>query len=1013
MKKTLISLILISWVGLLYGQEITVNGTVTSETDGTPLPGVTITIKGAPTRGTSSDIDGKYSIKVDANQSLVFSFIGMESKEVPVNGQSEINVTLKESSQVLEELVVVGYGIQKKSLLTSSIAKVGSNEIQKSNPLRVEQALQGKTAGVQIIANSGQPGDGLTVRIRGVGTNGTSDPIYVVDGMPVGGIDYLNPNDIESIQVLKDASATAIYGARGANGVVLITTKGGEKGKMVVNYDYTFGLQNAWRKVSLLNAKEYAIIMNESYANDNAAIPFPDVDALVASVGHGTDWLDEIYYKNAPMQSHQFSFSGGNDNSSFMSSFSYTTQDGIVAKDKSNYERYTYRINSNHRYGKFSFGNNLAYTIKKTHGIDPNAEFSGPLSKAVNMDPITPVREADGSWGVSSYAAQEVVNPIAYLSILHSQYKENKVVGSVWGELEIIKGLKAKSNFSVDYADGSSRAFIPVYDLGGNVKTSVSEANGTDDRWFTWQSENTLSYTNKIDLHSFTVMAGMTANKYHHEFIGGRKTDLLFDDFKHAWINNGTDEESYKSWGGADEHTLLSYFGRVNYDYNERYLLEAVFRADGSSNFGKNNRFGYFPAFSAGWVISRESFMENFVPVSFLKLRAGWGRNGNEAIGAFKYTSVIGSGSKYTFGDGEVITVGSNPSGIPNPDLKWEKSEQTNIGIDSRFFRDRLTFTLDLYKKKTKDLLVVAPIPGYVGNSAPTVNGGSVENKGIEIELGYKTNIKGVTMNVSLTGAYNKNEVTDINNSEGKIYGAGLAVGMSNICMMEEGYPIAYFWGYKSHGIFQNEAQVLDYKSSDGTVIQPSAKPGDIIWVDKNDDGKIDDNDRMKIGNPYPDVTAGLNIDLSYKGFDLNMFWYGAFGQDIFNGTRRYDLPMSNWNTSVLDRWTGEGTSNSHPRVTIADANKNYLNVSDFYVEDGSYLRLKNLTIGYTIPQKLTQKVKISKLRVFASATNLLTFTDYEGFDPEIGAKSSLDVGIDRNIYPQSRTFLFGLNLSF
>jgi len=1013
MKKTLLTLVLITWGWVLSAQEITVTGTVISASDGIPLPGVSVTVKANPSIGTATGIDGRYSIKVDANATLLFSFVGMETKEMPVNGQTIINVSMVEATQVLDELVVVGYGIQKKSLLTSSVAKVGSDEIAKTNPLRVEQALQGKTAGVQIISNSGQPGDGLTVRIRGIGTNGTSDPIYLVDGMPVGGIDYLNPNDIESVQVLKDASATAIYGARGANGVVLITTKSGSKGKMAVTYDYSFGLQNAWRKVSLLDASEYALIMNESYANDNAAIPFADVASLIDTVGSGTDWLDELFYKNAPVQNHQFSVSGGNDNSSFYSSFSYTTQDGIVAKGKSNYERYTYRINSNHQYGKFGFGNNLSYSNKKNRGIDPNAEFGGPLAKAVNMDPLTPVKYADGTWGVSSYAAQEVVNPVAFLSVLHSDYTENKLVGNVWGELELVKGLKVKSNFSIDYANGNSRTFTPVYDLGGNIKTLVSEASVTENRWFTWQNENTLSYSNQIDLHSFTAMVGMTANKYHHEFVGGRKTDLLFDDFEHAWINNGTDEESYRAWGGADEHALLSYFARVNYNFNEKYLLEAVLRADGSSNFGSNNRFGYFPAFSAGWILSKEDFLQGFTPLSFLKVRAGWGRNGNEAIGAFKYTSIIGSGSKYTFGSDEVITVGSNPWGIPNPDLKWETSEQYNIGIDSRFFNERLNFTLDLYNKKTKDLLVVAPIPGYIGNAAPTVNGGTVTNKGVELELGYKTSINKLDVDVSLSGAYNKNEVTDINNAEGKIYGAGLAVGMSNICMMQEGFPIAYFWGYKTAGVFQNEAQILSYISSDSTVIQPNAKPGDLIWVDKNDDGKIDDNDRMLIGNPYPDFTAGLNVNLAYRNFDFNMFWYGAFGQDIFDGTRRYDLPMSNWNASVLDRWTGEGTSNSNPRVTIADPNKNYVNVSDFYVHNGSYLRLKNLTLGYTIPTTISQKVKIQRMRVFMSVSNLLTFTSYKGFDPEIGAKSALDVGIDRNIYPQSRTFMFGVNLNF
>ena len=1011
MKKIIGVISLILWCGSLFAQEITVSGTVTTS-DGNTLPGVTIVIKENPTKGTVTDGNGKYTISVLPNQTLEFSFVGMKTQDVPVEGRAQIDVVMQETTQLIEELIVVGYGVQKKSLVSSSVSKISSDDIERASPTRIEQALQGRTAGVQVIANSGQPGESFTVRIRGIGTNGTSDPLYLVDGMPVGGIDYLNPNDIQSVEILKDASASAIYGARGANGVVLITTKQGQKGKLTVNYDYSMGYQNAWRKVSVLDANEFAIIMNESYANDNRPIPFPNM-ADIDTLGTGTDWQDEIFYKNAPTYNHQFSVSGGNETSTFLASLSYTYQDGIVAKGKSNYERYTYRLNSTHTIGKFSMGNNLAYTNKITRGIDPNAEFRGPLSMAVNMDPLTPVKNSDGTWGVSSYATQEVVNPIAYLSTLNLNYNENKLVGNVWGELEIIKGLKAKTSFSIDYANGSNRTFVPVYHLSDIISTTTSEASGTVNKWFTWQSENTLIYSNTLGEHSFAAMVGMTANKYQHEYIGGKKNDLLFDDFEHAWINNGTDEESYRSWGGADEHALLSYFGRVNYDFAGKYVFEGVLRADGSSNFGTNNRFGYFPAFSAGWIMSKENFMEGFTPLSFLKLRFGWGKNGNEAIGAFRYTSLIGSGSKYTFGTDEVITVGSNPVGISNPDLKWETSEQTNIGVDARFFSDKLSVTLDLYNKKTEDLLVVAPIPSYIGNAAPTVNGGSVSNKGIELELGYKTIINGIGINANLSGAYNKNEVLSINNSEGKIYGAGLAVGMYNICIMETGYPIAYFWGYKTAGVFQNEQQIQNYISSDSTIIQPNAQPGDLIWVDMNDDGTIDDKDRTKIGNPYPDVTVGLNLGLTYKDFDFNMFLYGAFGQDIFNGTRRYDLPMSNWNASVLDRWIGEGTSNSHPRVTINDPNQNYFKVSDFYVEDGSFLRLKNITLGYTLPEKYSQKVKISKLRIYASAINLFTFTNYSGFDPEIGAKGALDVGIDRNIYPQPRTFLFGVNLSF
>lgn len=1013
MKKTLLSAFLILLGGVLYAQSLSVKGTVTSASDGGPLPGVTIIVKEMPGKGTTTDADGNYSITVEADQTLVFSFIGMETQTIPVNGQTKINVALANSSQKIDELVVIGYGVQKKSLLTSAIASVSSKDIEESNPLRVEQALQGKTAGVEVISNSGQPGDGFTVRIRGIGTTGDSNPIYIVDGMPVGGIDYLNPNDIQSIEVLKDASATAIYGARGANGVVLITTKQGKKGKLVVNYDFSYSIQNAWKKVSLLNAPEYVMIMNESYANDNSPLPFPNVDAALAGIGNGTDWQKEIFYKNAPAVNHQFTVSGGNDASTYLSSFSYTLQDGIVAKGKSNYERYTYRINSAHHSGIFSYGNNLVFTSKKTRGIDPNAEFSGPLSKAVNMDPLTPVKNPDGTWGHSNYATQEVVNPVAYLSVLNSEYKENKVVGNVWAQLEPLKGLKVRSTFGIDLANGFSRTFTPVYDLGGNVKSTVSQASANNDRWYTWQNETTVSYTKTIGSHAFTALAGMTANSYRHDFIGGSKNNLLFNDFEHAYINNGTDEDSYKSWGGADEHALLSYFGRGNYAFKDKYIVEAVIRADGSSNFGANNRYGYFPAFSAGWVLTKESFMADFPSVSFLKLRIGWGQNGNESIGAFQYTSLIGSGSKYTFGTGEVITVGSNPTSISNPDLRWETSEQTNIGLDSRFYKDKFSVSLNVYRKDTKDLLVVAPIPAFVGSGAPTVNGGSVRNQGIELELGYKTNIHDVAIDVSLSGGYNKNKVLTIDNSEGRIYGANVAVGMYNVCMAEVGQPIAFFWGYKTAGVFQNQAQILAHTADDGTVLQPNAKPGDLIWVDFNHDGKIDDKDRTNIGNPYPKMTAGLSFSANYKGFDFNMFWYGAFGQDIYSGSRRYDLPMSNWETSVLDRWTGEGTSNSFPRVTIADPNQNFFRVSDFYVHKGSYVRLKNMTLGYTLPESISQKVKMSKLRIYVSSNNLLTFTKYKGFDPEIGAKSSLDVGIDRNVYPQARTIIFGLNIGF
>ncbi|MGC8866018.1 MAG: SusC/RagA family TonB-linked outer membrane protein [Bacteroidales bacterium] len=997
---------------MLQAQTITVKGRVTSKSDGSSLPGVTVKVKEVPGKGTITDVNGDYSIAVDAKHTLEFSFVGMQPISVKVEGKSVINVEMVEAITKLDELVVVGYGVRKKSLLTTAISQVSSEEIVKAQPLRVEQALQGKTAGVQIIPNSGQPGDRLTVRIRGTGTTGDADPLFIVDGMPVGGIDYLNPNDIESVEIMKDAASTAIYGARGANGVVMITTKKGKEGKIKVEYDFTHSTSNIWRKMAVLNVKEYTMIMNEAYANDNSPIPFPKADSLVAALGNGTDWQEEILYKNAPSVNHQITISGGSNNSRYYSSFSYANVNGTIAKDKSNYERYTFRVNSDHKSGILTYGNNLTYVQKITRGIDPNSEYSSPLTKAVNMDPITPVKEPDGSWGKSKYASQEIVNPVGFISILNSQWKEDKLVGDVWGQIEPFKGLRIRSSFGIDLANGFSRSFTPVYDLGGNVKTSVSEASATQNRWFTWQNENVISYTSAFkENHHYTVMAGMTANSYRHDYVGGRKTNLLFNDFEHAFINNGTDEESYRAWGGAEEHALLSYFGRLNYDFKNKYLFEGVLRADGSSNFGTNNRYGYFPAFSAGWIMSEEEFMAGVPGLSYLKLRAGWGQNGNEAIGAFRYTSLIGAGARYTFGSGEVIYTGSVPTGIANPDLKWETSEQTNIGFDARFLDDRLSLGFNWYRKMTKDLLVVAPIPAFIGNGAPAINGGSVKNTGVEIELGLKGKMRDIKYDLMLSGGYNKNTMVSINNEEGKLYGAGVH-SMNNICMAIVGEPIAFFWGYKTAGVFQNQAEIDNYKASNGQVIQPNAKPGDLKFVDLNDDGVIDNKDRTNIGNPYPDVTLGLNFSAEYHGFDFNMFWYGAFGQEIFNGTRRFDLPMSNWSAWILDRWTGEGTSDRIPRVTIADPNQNFIRPSDLYVEDGSFVRLKNITLGYTLPTSLSQKVKIERLRVFISANNLLTFTGYSGFDPEIGANWALDVGIDRNVYPQPRTITFGFNCS-
>ncbi len=1009
-----------------YGQERTVSGTVTSAEDGLPVIGSNVVVKGTTT-GAVTDFDGNYEITVPGEDAvLVFSYTGLETQEIRVGNQSVINVTLQTNAELLDEVVVVGYGVQKKSVVTGAIASVSAEEIGQTPVLRVEQALQGRTAGVQVTSQSGQPGDALTVRIRGAGTTGNADPLYVVDGLPVGGIDYLNPGDIESIEVLKDAASAAIYGARAANGVVLITTKSGQAGKMQVSYDGYYGTQDPWRKLAVLNAREYAVIQNEAAAASGFAIPFDDPEAL----GEGTNWQDLLFNENAPITNHQLSVTGGNDRSTFAGTMSYFSQEGIVGGDKSQFDRYTARINSTHEVSdRFTFGENLSYTQINRRAVDGNNEFGGPLMSTLNIDPITPLFETDPArlasydpravtneegdvYAISQYATQEVVNPLARLDVTNGRYKLDKIVGNIYGEFEILEGLKLNSSFGIDLAYGTGDNFRPVFFLNAAQISNESRVDKNVDRWFNWIWETTLAYNKTFGPHSLGLLVGNTTQEFNYENIAGGKSNLVFSDFDNAFLNTATNEESATIFGGAAESALLSYFGRINYEFKDKYLFSAIFRADGSSRFGENNRFGFFPSVSAGWILSEESFMQDVSFIDFFKIRASWGQNGNQEIGNYRWASTIATGAGYSFGDGTVFTSGAIPSSVPNPDLEWETSEQTNIGIDLRFLDGRLNFTSDYYVKETKGLLVDAPIPGIVGNNAPTVNGGNVKNRGIEFAIGYRNRMSEFNYNVSFNASYNENEVTAINNAEGVILGAGFST-YGTVSRAAIGFPIAYFWGLQTDGLFQNEAEVENYTNSAGNLIQPNASPGDIRFVDLNGDGVINDQDRTLIGNPTPDWTYGFNFGADYKGFDLNLFVQGATGNEIFNGTRRHDLTSANMPARFLNRWTGEGTSNDIPRSTLSDPNGNFSRISDFYIEDGSFLRVKDLQIGYTVPSSALQFLNIAQVRIYVAAQNLLTITDYNGFDPEIGARSSLDIGIDRGIYPQARSYRFGMNVKF
>lgn len=1017
MKRNLLLLLfLLSGIGTaLYGQ-IKVSGKITEVGDGAGLAGATVLVVGG-TAGTAADTEGNYEITVpDENAVLLFSYTGMNDQEIRVGGQRMLNVVLAPNVTIMEEIVVVGYGSQKRSNISGSVSTISSEEIGELPILRTEQALQGRTAGVQVAQNSGSPGSALTVRVRGISTINDSSPLFIVDGIPVGGIDYLNPNDIESINVLKDAASSAIYGARGANGVVLITTKGGKKDQQgIITYDAYYGVQSPWKHMNLLNAREYAILSNEGHiaAGRTPRPEFANPDLL----GEGTDWQEAIF-EEAPIVSHQLGFTGGSERSVYTFSGGYFAQDGIVGGDKSGFERYTARINSTHQLKKWMrFGSNLSFTGLKRNGLPENNEFTTPLVRALNIDPITPVRKYDGTYAYSVYSDTDIANPLNAIEQTHDTWTSNRFVGSAFAEIELAKGLTFKSTYSLDVTYAKQDLFYPKFDL--SIDTTINDAPTAersvtntvvknDYTWRNWQWENVLNYERTFNgRHRVGVTLGTTALENYYYFLSGSNTNLPTNNVNDAYLGNTIDPRTSQGSGDAiSEAALLSYFGRVNYDLDDRYLFSATFRADGSSRFGVNNRFGYFPSFSAGWVLSREAFW-NVKDISFLKLRGSWGQNGNDKIGDYSFTTIVYSGQSYTFGQGEIITNGNAPLEASNPDLRWETSVQTNIGVDLELWDGKVNFTGDYYIKETKDMLSRVPIPTVVGVRSPFQNVGNMENRGLELSLQYRDragdfryslggNISFVSTEVLSLGAGGEPIVT------GNVFSAG------NVSRTEVGHPIGAFYGYVTDGIFQNTEEIAAHAFQN-----ESTAPGDIRFRDLNADGIINENDRTFIGDPTPDFSYGITADVQFKGFDLGIFVQGTQGNDIYNGIFRYDFFYTNRPQSSLERWRGPGTSNSEPRVNLNDPNFN-ARASTRFVEDGSYLRIKNLQLGYSLPQNLLNKMHLQKFRIYVAAQNLLTITDYSGLDPEIGTVGgALELGIDQGFYPQSRIFLSGVNISF
>ncbi|EJG00595.1 SusC/RagA family TonB-linked outer membrane protein [Flavobacterium sp. F52] len=1018
-------------------QDVTVNGIINDE-NGMPVPGATILLKGT-TKSTASDFDGKFQIQAPSSGSLTITFIGYATVTEAINGRTKITVQLKPESQSLNEVVVVGYGTQKKSVVTGAISSVKASDLEDLPITRVEQSLQGRVSGVTIAANAGQPGSSSTIRVRGITSFGNNEPLWVVDGVIVdsGGIGYLNQSDIASMEVLKDAASQAIYGARAAAGVILITTKKGRSGKMTVNYNGYTGFSAASRKLDLLNATEYATIMNERYANGytDTTKPYDLPYKNVSSYGEGTDWQKTIFNDNAQRTGHELSLSGGNDVSTFYVSFGLLDQEGIVATPISNYNRKNIRLNSTHKIVKgLTFGQTLGYSHEKTVGIgNTNNEYGGPLSSAINLDPITPaivtdptvaaaypynqnyvLRDPNGNpYGISQVVTQEMSNPLAYIQTRLGNYNwADNFVGNAYLELEAIKGLKIRSTLGGKLAYWGSESFTPVYYFNSSTINAKNNLSRSSNRGFGWNIENTISYAKQIEDHNFSVLVGQGA--YVDNITSGSTVtyfNIPYTNFDDATFPNDHPQDNItaSAYNGY-EHKVTSLFARANYDYKEKYLFTGIVRRDGSSRFGQNYKYGTFPSFSLGWVPTKENFWPENKVVTQLKFRGGYGITGSDAIGDFKYLATIGSGRNYTIGDQGSVVVGNSPNAPANPDLKWEETSQANVAFDITFFND-LSLTTDFYVKKSTGILQDIDLPGHVGSTGrPSANIADMENKGVDLELSYRKKIGKVGFSVSGNISYLENEVTNLGKDIQFISGDASFQNMGAVTRTQVGQSYNSFYGYKTQGIFQNQAEINAYTNATGGLIQPNARPGDFRWQDLNGDGKISDDDKTFLGSPLPKYTYGFTVNLDYKNFDLLIFTQGAIGNKIFQGLRRLDITDANYQTSALGRWTGEGSTNSYPILSTVDNNKNFSNPSDFYLEDGDYWRIKTIQIGYNLPSDVVAKAGLSKTRLYLTGENLLTFTKYSGYDPEIGGGV---FGIDKGYYPQARTVMVGVNLQF
>jgi TonB-linked SusC/RagA family outer membrane protein len=970
--------------------------------------------------GAYTDIDGAFTIVMPANGVLEVSAISYETKQVTPNGANHLVITMNDDAINLKELVVIGYGTIKKGDVTGSVASIKSEDITKQAVLSADQALQGRLPGVQVVSNSGSPGGSASVRIRGIGTVNDAEPLYVVDGMPVSSISYLNTNDITSMEVLKDASASAIYGSRGANGVVLISTRKGNAGKTKISFSGYAGVQNSINNQQLLNGPQWYDLQAEINKTRTNKIDLSKVNRNTS-----TDWMKEVT-QVAPIQNYNLDVNGGEGDILYAASVGYFNQDGTIKGTK--FDRLTLRLNSEAKIMKnVTLGSNLSLSIANRSQVLEGSESWGIVSTAVRLEPVVPVYNADGTYGSSPYVDSN--NPVASIQYTDTQYKNLNLVGNIFLNIDILKNLKFKSTFGVDMKKEDYYDFVPQYFVSTTQKNDESIISRGYLKRDNWLWENTLNYNKTFaEKHSLNALVGYTMEETREENLFGSKKGVPADLASLKYLNAAQNATSASVSGAAWESAMISYLGRVNYGFDDRILATLSLRADGSSKFAKQNRYAIFPSFSLAWKINNEKFFRqlNYDWVNALKLRAGWGQIGNQNIGNYLFQSTLTSGAqyRYLYGMPESIYQGVVAVGMANDKIKWETSESENFGLDIVLFKN-LNIVTDYFIKTTKDMLLMEPIPYHMGfETGPVTNVGSVRNKGIEFQISWKGSFSN-DLYYSIGANFSSIDNKVLSLGTGKAIPGGSVFQKGYATLTQVGYPIGVYWGFKTDGLVQNEAQLTEVKTR-----QPSAGLGDVIYKDINGynadgktlsgvpDGKLNDADKTMIGSPIPDFTYGINLGFGYKGLEFSAFFDGVQGNEIFNATRSYIYGTNsiyNKHIDVLNYWTPENTNTTMPRVNGNDINDN-LRISDRYVEDGSFLRLKNIQLTYTFPKSFTSKLKIEGIKVYVSAQNLLTITKYSGLYPEIGQLSTsnyLSRGVDMGTYPQNRTITGGLSINF